>query len=152
LTEIQIAPFVVPAQVDGIKLEPYAYEALGLRGVVPEGWNEVQAGIFARGNPATDLAVLQIAVEETLSAEELQAAMAKAYGLSTAPRPTGERQANELTWSLYSFQVQGVPRDLGLAESQAGTLVVVLRSAPDERDALYETVFLPVVDALVASE
>jgi hypothetical protein len=57
-----------------------------------------------------------------------------------------------LTWSLYAFQVQGVPRDLGLAESAAGTLIALMRSAADERDVLYEVVFLPVVDVLVPFE
>jgi hypothetical protein len=96
--------------------------------------------------------VLQIAVEKTLGDQELRAAMAEAYGLNQAPQPTGERKANGLTWSLYGFQVQGTPRDLGLAETQGDVLIVVLRSAPDERDALHETVFVPVVDALVPFE
>jgi hypothetical protein len=75
--------------------------------------------------------------------------IAKGYGLAEMPAPTGERPANGLTWSLYTFEAQGVPRDLAVAESQAGILVLVVRSAVDERDALHERVFLPMVDALV---
>jgi pimeloyl-ACP methyl ester carboxylesterase len=152
MAEMEVAPFVVPVQATEIELTAFASDELGLRGVVPAGWSQVQPGIFARGNPAADMAVLQVVVEGAMGVQEMQEAMAKAYGLAKAPEPTGERRANELTWSLYAFQVQGIPRDLGLAESQAGTLVVVLRSAPNEQEALYEAVFLPVVDALVPVE
>jgi len=31
------------------------------------------------------------------------------------PESTGERSANDLTWSLYTFEVQGIPRALALA-------------------------------------
>ncbi len=73
-------------------------------------------------------------------------ASAKGYGLDGISESTGEHQANDLAWSFYAFEVQGAPRDLALAESEAGTLVVLLRSAADERDVLYELVLLPVVD------
>lgn len=79
-------------------------------------------------------------------------ASAKGYGLDGISESTGEHQANDLTWSLYALEVQGVPRDLALAESKVGTLIVLLRSAADERDALYATVLPPVVDALAPLE
>jgi len=79
-------------------------------------------------------------------------ASAKGYGLDGISESTGEHQANDLAWSFYAFEVQGVPWDLALAESEAGTLVVLLRSAVDERDALYTAVLPPVVDALAPLE
>jgi hypothetical protein len=94
------------------------------------------------------MAVLQLAVESTTGTEELLEAISSGYGLEEPPESTGERTANDLTWSLYAFEVQGVPRDLALAEGEGVTLIVILRSAADERDAMYEAVFLPVVDAL----
>ena len=57
-------------------------------------------------------------------------------------------EANGLTWTLYSFKVQGLSIDMALAESGGQGLVVILQSEPRERDALYEAVFLPVIDAL----
>ncbi|HUT20706.1 MAG TPA: alpha/beta fold hydrolase, partial [Anaerolineae bacterium] len=152
VAEMEVAPFVVPMEAADIELEPFSSEELGISGVVPAGWSQVQPGIFARGNPAVDMAVLQLAVESTASAEELLAAIAKGYGLDGPPESTGERQANDLTWSFYAFTVQGVPRDLALAESEGMTLIVLLRSAADERDALYTAVLLPVVDALAPLE
>jgi len=152
MAEMAVAPFVVPVQAGDIVLEPFSSEELGIRGVVPAGWSQLQPGIFARGNPAVDMAVLQLAVEPTAGPEELLAAIAQGYGLDGTPESSGERQANDLTWSLYAFTVQGVPRDLALAEGEAGSFLVVLRSAADERDVLYTGVFLPVVDALAPIE
>jgi hypothetical protein len=152
MAQMAIAPFVVPVEAADIELEPFSSEELGIGGVVPAGWSQVQPGIFARGNPAVDMAVLQLAVERAAGPEELLAAIAQGYGLDGTPDSSGEHQANDLTWSFYTFTVQGVPRDLALAGSEAGTLVVVLRSAADERDALYSAVFLPVVDALTPLE
>jgi hypothetical protein len=94
------------------------------------------------------MAVLQLSVEP-VTVDDLLGLVAQNYGLEQRPQRTTERQADELTWSLYAFQVQGVPRDLALAQSEGVTLLVLMRSAAGERDALYEAVFLPAVDALV---
>jgi hypothetical protein len=152
MVEMEVAPFVVPVQAGDIQLEPFASEELGISGVVPAGWSQVQPGIFARGSSAVDMAVLQLAVEPTAGPDELLVAIAQGYGLDGTPESTGERQANDLTWSLYAFTVQGVPRDLALAGSEAGSFLVVLRSSADERDVLYESVLLPVVDGLAPLE
>lgn len=152
IAEMAVAPFVAPALAAEAELEPFASAELGISGVVPAGWSEVQPGIYARGNPALDMAALQLAREDTVGAEEVLAAIAQNYGLGETPESTGERQVNGLTWSLYAFKVQGVPRELALADSDRGTLIVLMRSAADERDALYEAVFVPVVDALIPTE
>ena len=140
--------FAVPSEGADVVLVPYTNEELGVSGVVPAGWTEVNPGLFARGHPAVDMAALQMAVEP-VTVDELLSLVVRNYGLEERPESTSARQANDLTWSLYTFQVQGVPRDLALAQSQGVTLLVLLRSASDERDALYEKVFLPAVDALV---
>ena len=152
IAEMEVSPFVVPVQAADIELQPYTNKELGLSGVVPAGWTEARPGLFARASSALDVAVLQVAVEREMNAKELLDAMAKGYGLAESPESTGERQANDLTWSLYAFQVQGVPRDLALAESEGATLIVLLRSAANERDALYEAVFLPAVEAMAPLE
>jgi len=152
IDEMEIAPFVLPVQTADVELEPYTSEELGISGVVPVGWTEARPGIFARASSAVDVAALQVAVEREKNPRELLDAMAKGSGLAKSPESTGEHQADGLVWSLYAFQVQGVPRDLALAESEGLTLIVLLRSAPADRDALYEAVFLPVVDAMALLE
>ncbi|TES89050.1 MAG: alpha/beta fold hydrolase [Anaerolineales bacterium] len=141
--------FDVPREVGDVILVPYTNDEVGVSGVVPAGWNEVSPGIFTRGNSVLDATALQIAIEPSMGAKELLVLLAEGYGLAEIPESTSERQANGLTWSLYAFEVQGVPRDLALAESDGGTLIVILRSETDERALLYEVVFLPIVDGLI---
>ena len=96
--------------------------------------------------------MLQIAGEQDISVEEMLEAISEGYGLDGTPEISAERKANDLAWSLYTFEVQGVPRDLALAESEGLTLILIMRSAADEHDALHEAVFLPIVDALTLVE
>jgi pimeloyl-ACP methyl ester carboxylesterase len=144
--------FTVPAGDADIEFEPYTNQELGIQGVVPAGWTEVQPGIFARSSPTVDMAVLQIAGEQDISVEEMLEAISEGYGLDGTPEISAERKANDLAWSLYTFEVQGVPRDLALAESEGLTLILIMRSAADEHDALHEAIFLPIVDALTLVE
>jgi hypothetical protein len=152
IAEMPGVAFDLPVEDAEVVLEPYANEELGISTVVPAGWTEVQPGIFARANTALDTVMFQVAVEPTMNAEELLDVMTEGYGLEERPESTAERQANDLTWSLYAFEAQGVHRDLALAERDGLTIIVILRSGADERDVLYEAVFLPVVDALVPIE
>jgi pimeloyl-ACP methyl ester carboxylesterase len=140
--------FTVPVEDADIEFEPYTNPEIGIQAVVPVGWNEVQPGIFARSNPTVDMAVLQIAVESDTSVEEMLEAISKGYGLEGIPETSTERVANDLTWSIHTFEVQGVPRDLALAENEGLTILLLMRSAADEHDALHEVVFLPILDAL----
>jgi hypothetical protein len=149
IQEMPPVAFTLPVEETDITFEPYENSELGIQGVVPAGWNEVDPGIFARSNPAVDMAVFQIAADSGVSIDELLPALRDGYGLESAPEKITEREANGLTWSLYTFEVQGLPRNLALAESDGLTLIFILRSDPDERDSLYQTVFLPMVDALV---
>jgi len=144
--------FTVPVEDAAVEFEPYTNPELGIQGVVPAGWAEVQPGIFARSSPTVDMAVLQIAVEGDIFVEEMLVAISEGYGLDSTPEINAERKANDLTWSLYTFEVQGVPRDLALAEGEGVTLILLMRSAADEHDALHEAVFLPIVDALTLVE
>jgi pimeloyl-ACP methyl ester carboxylesterase len=141
--------FDLPVEAAEIALEPYSNSGMGVSGLVPAGWTEVQPGTFARASSTLDMAALQLALVPNIEVQALLAEIAQGYGLAEMPAPTGERRANGLTWSLYTFEAQGVPRDLAVAESQAGILVLVVRSAVNERDTLYEMVFLPMVDAFM---
>jgi len=140
--------FDIPSEASEVTWEPYSNEELGLRGVVPAGWTEVDNGLFVRSSTALDMAAMQIAAE-AVDLEEMLVLLTTSYDLQATPEMVGERQANGLTWSLYAFEIQGMHRDVALAESTGGTLLLVVRSAPAERDEIYEAVFLPMVDALV---
>jgi len=152
IDEMPGVAFTVPVGDADIEFESYTNPEMGVQGVAPVGWTEVQPGTFARSSPTVDMAVFQIAVERDMSVEEMLEAISEGYGVDGTPEISVERKANDLTWSLYSFEVDGVPRDLALAESDGLILILLMRSAADEHDALHEAVFLPIVDALVFTE
>ncbi len=149
IAEMPGVAFDLPGENMQVVLEPYTNKELGISGETPKGWTEVQPGIFTRANTALDSAVFQIAVAPTMGVQGLLDDITEGYGLDERPESAGERQANSLTWSLYTFESQGLPRDMALAQGDGGIMMMILRSPTEERDVLYETVFLPIVDALV---
>jgi len=130
---------------------PFTSETFGISGLIPEGWSEISPGIYARGGSAADETVLLLQAAP-VTAEELFDLLLEQLGVSDAPESGGEREANGLTWQLYSLDIEGVKRDVALAESEGVAFIVVLRSDGEEREMLYEAVFLPAVDALVLSD
>lgn len=144
------APDFVVASAGGetVELVPFTDDLMGLSGVVPAGWKTEQVGFYSRESAGVDAAVLLIQ-SAPLEAEQFLDLFAGQIGLDEVPAPDTQRDANGLTWSLYALNVQGLSLDIALAQTDGLTLLVVLQSAPYERDSLYESVFLPVVDELV---
>ena len=141
--------FDLPSEPLEVALEPWSNEDTGLSGVAPVGWQELQPGTFARASSALDPVAMQV-VSVGGDEDDLLGIVTAQFELAEAPERVGEREANDLTWSLYAaFEAQGVYRFLALAEVDGRTLVVVMRYDPEEGEALYSEVFLPVVDALV---
>lgn len=68
-------------------------------------------------------------------------------GLDNAPIEAGIRQANGMTWKLYYATSNGRPVDVAATEVGRASLMIIMFSHPDEHDALYRTVFLPMVDS-----
>lgn len=151
IADIEPVPFVVPAEAAEIEIEPFTSEDKGISGVAPVGWTEVGPGAFARASSAVDPVGL-IHDVAPVDAETLLGAIVQQLGLVETPESTGEREANDLTWTLYVVEIQGIGVDLALAEHGEVTLLVVLQAPTSERDALCEAVFLPAVDGLVPLE
>ena len=68
-------------------------------------------------------------------------------GLDGGLVEAGKRQANGLTWTLYLSSSYGLPVDIAMADYGGQALVIALFSNSDEHDALYRTVFLPMIDS-----
>jgi hypothetical protein len=140
--------FATPAQAGTAELLPFTNEDMGISGLAPAGWTETEIGIYSRDASGLDVTTL-LAQAAPVSADELLVSLIDQLGLEDAPQSVGEREANDLSWTLYAATVQGLPADMALAESEGLGLVVLLISQPAERDALHKAVFLPVVDTLV---
>lgn len=116
----------------------------------PEDWYNIGDGFFFRGNSSLDITQIGI-VRARLTAEELKDWFSLGIygyrGLDAAPLKTSLREANGLTWTLYTATSNGRPVDIAMTDYKGNSLVVLLFSHSDEHDALYQTVFLPMVDS-----
>jgi pimeloyl-ACP methyl ester carboxylesterase len=138
--------FVTPPPAD-VTLVPFQNQDYQIAGVRPEGWEEVSPGVFSRQHSSLDVALV-LAQSAPMSASSLLSQISRQVGLSQPPQPAGEREANGLTWTLYSFTARGVQVDMAITEEEGLAMIVLLQSSADERDNLYEKVFLPMVDEL----
>ena len=144
--------FDLPREAGEVVLEPVTYEDSGFTGLLPAGWtDELLPRNYRRNLTALDPTTLvQDAVPMT--ADELFDLLAMQLGLDPELESVASVESDSLVWDLYSFEYQSYRADLALAEDGDKAYFVLLISPPDERDALYETVFLPVVDALAPLE
>lgn len=107
--------------------------------------------IFDRASSPTDLTVLLMQTAP-VSASEILDSLASQIDLDEIPESLDVRESNNLSWTLYTVESQGLFRDIALADQDGMTLIVILRTTPDKHDALFETIFLPAVNELVLEE
>src|SRR5215203_1299553 len=133
-----------------VVLLPHTSEGYGYASLVPEGWSDVGQGIFARQRDAKDPTLLA-QQSAPVSADEVLASLLPQLGLTAAPKSVGTHQGDTLEWTLYQVDValgEGeVAVDLALSDVEATTYILLLQSAPDEHDALRESIFLPTLNA-----
>ncbi len=120
---------------------------------VPEGWAQVQPGVFARSSTPVDQTVLIVLSLPVTLADFLQAVVSQLTGLDTPPEVTATREANGLTWSLFEADFFGFPAAVAAAERGGLTYAVQLvANNAAERDALRAAILLPVVDSFTLAD
>jgi imidazolonepropionase-like amidohydrolase len=136
-----------------VTMEPVTIDALGISGLAPAGWRELEPGIYARSNPDVDpTMLLQLSAPGT-SAEELALSALANFGvLELLAEPMDSYQSATLTWTLYQLNSPMAPMGLALAETDSAAYLVLLAAPGEEMDALAETVLFPAVDALTPVE
>ncbi|MBN1965899.1 MAG: alpha/beta fold hydrolase [Anaerolineae bacterium] len=150
IAAMAVPAFVVPEQIglaEPVTLEPFEMAETGLRGLIPAGWQAIDTGVLLRANTPLDntgLIVQAVAVD----LPTMLAALSDQIGLRAVPQQVDTRVSDWYSWRLYRVEVAGGVVDLALAERGGRTAVVLLASETIERDALYQAVFVPVVDAL----
>jgi pimeloyl-ACP methyl ester carboxylesterase len=126
-------------------------DAGGISAKVPEDWHPTGDGFYFRGESPIDITQAGV-LEVNGSAAGVEAWFSsKAYGyrgLDTALVQAGQRQANGLAWTLYTTTSYGRPVDIAMADYRGQSLVVMSFCNNDEHDAIYRTVFLPMVDSV----
>ncbi len=152
MAEMGEISFSVPeAAPQAIEMAPFTNSVKGLQGVAPVGWTEAGPAAYARGSSALDeTALIMDATSST--ARELLDRLAGSMGFDPNLESVGREELGHFIWDLYTFEYQGLAIDLALAEDDGQAYMVLLASKPDERDGLYEQVFLPAVEALASLE
>ena len=148
LAEMPGVVFDLPKEpAAGVALEPVVFLESGLSAVKPDGWEEVAPGTYRRGQNALDPIALIYDAAPVSEVEFLQAIQAQ-IKLTEAPESTGVRATESFTWTLYSTVVRGVVLDMAMTSWKDQTLLVLMQAKADERDSLYEPLFLAAVDAV----
>jgi len=131
-------------------LRPMEDPLFGVSSVVPQDWQSLGSGTYARGTPPEDMAL--IAIQSAQAApDELWPALLPQFAIDEVPEVTGTLEGERFEWTLYQFNVTlgelAVSVELALAEDDGYTHLVLLQSDPAEFDVLREQVFVPAVEA-----
>jgi pimeloyl-ACP methyl ester carboxylesterase len=133
-----------------LELVPLEDERFAIRSVVPAGWTTLEPGVHARMDDDADrtLIVLRSVPQ---GAEELWQLLSPQFGLADPPAPVGTRATAGLEWTLYRFDggeaIGDLAFDVGLAETDGETYIVLVQSPAAERAAIHEALFIPAVEA-----
>ncbi|GAB1471260.1 hypothetical protein MASR2M66_21380 [Chloroflexota bacterium] len=147
--------FVIPYNADTpLLLEPVTIDQYQINTLIPTGWSATSFGFYNRNTSFND--VTQIGIQSATVTESDWIAWLKINfrindGFDQPAVQHNQRQANGLKWNIYEATSKGFPVDIAIAEYGNQTLMVLLFSHIDEHEALYNTVFLPVIDATTLS-
>lgn len=133
-----------------VVLVPFEESIFGLTisGVRPEGWDPLGNGAWARGSSALDATVLvQQAAPVALEAEQALDLLLGSLEFEDGPEEVGTIEAPERTWTVYEGVVDGETTLLAVGPGADTTGVVIFSVVAAERDQLYDTVLVPVVEA-----
>ncbi len=137
---------------ESIVLESVDNELMGISVLVPKGWTEAAPGVYTRGNSITDATSLIQQAAAGMGVDELSSVLLQQLGIDALPADSDTYESDSFTWDLYVIDVDAPPIgivtvDIALAESDEGSYIVLLQTAPPDYELLHEEVFLPAVDA-----
>lgn len=131
-------------------LELEQQRVYGVTVEIPKDWYSFGDGFFARANSPFDITQVT-AFRADITVQDLVDYFSSSIngyrGMDGAPVMAGTREANGYLWTLYATTSNNRPVDVAAADDGNTSLVIVMFSHPDEHDALYRTVFLPMIDS-----
>ena len=130
-----------------IEMEPFSDPAMGIAGLAPVGWTQIDTGVWTRSNPDTDPTFL---VQMALATDTADPAIQELLGELGAARLGDPVESIDIEGRIWDvFAPDG---ELGIVVAvSAGnerSLIVAVAGLPDQLDALVGTVFQPAVAAL----
>jgi pimeloyl-ACP methyl ester carboxylesterase len=147
--------FSVPVASMDVKLGPFDGGLMGFSGLVPANWVQTAnvAGFYTPDGSATNPTQLllqgaPVAADQFLS---LMRTQLESSGITLDPstQTFNIQSAGGLNWSFYEANGGLIKIDMGLASSGKSTFLVLLQSPWNERQALLQAVFIPVVESII---
>lgn len=126
-----------------------------VRSVVPESWQDLGGGAYARGTPPEDLALLVVQAAAA-TRDQLWSSLLPQLALEEVPAPSGTYRSDAFEWTLHRVEIT-VPGlesivEIGLAEGDGRLYLLMLQSPIDEYETLREQVLVPALDATAPLE
>lgn len=143
--------FVIPGQAAApVELVPFEETVftITITGLRPEGWDTLGNGAWSRGATALDATVLvQQAAPTVLDPEQALGLLSATIEFGDDPAPVGTVTGGDRSWTVYEATAQGELTLVAIGPGITDTGVVILSLDQAEREALYDTVLVPVLEA-----
>jgi pimeloyl-ACP methyl ester carboxylesterase len=154
LNKLKIA-YNVPIANMTVKMGPFDSRLMGFSGLIPADWKATGniPGFYTPNgsmlNPTQLLMqAAQMTPDQFLSLMQIQL-QSSGIDLLPSTQKYSIQSAGGLKWSFYEADGGLTKVDLALAGSGKKTILVMLQSPWNQRDALLKAVFLPVVEAVI---
>jgi pimeloyl-ACP methyl ester carboxylesterase len=145
-------PFVLPLTDDlTITMTAFTNEQMGIQGVYPEGWTDVQPGQGIYLNPANGNIGLFVQAGPT-TPEDLQGFLAEQFGLEGWPEATETRVVNDREWDIFDVTILNQPARVAMTRVDDLTLSVILLAPAGDFEVLLPQVFDPALEAVESLE
>jgi hypothetical protein len=135
-----------------ISLAPFVMDAATIGGLSPATWTQIQPGAFLREAIERDpTALIHIANRNGTLAEALQPYLIS-LSLDELPDDGEPYTGGAFEWSVYDISLDdsdGNPLRVSIATADPdnGAYVIMMQSRPNEHEQLYESIFLPALEA-----
>jgi len=145
--------FKIPGEAAAeINMVPFSEDILGtlVSGLVPEGWESIGFGAYARGDSAIDQTALLQQVAPFVTADALVSLLVDQFGMVAEPEQTSTQETGLGAWRLFRGDADGFSIDIAaidLPGPSSASGVVVLISDVTERETLIGSVLVPAIEA-----
>jgi pimeloyl-ACP methyl ester carboxylesterase len=136
---------ITAATTVSIDLETFTSDAGGFTAVKPKDWKEAAANTYARGDNPLDAAAISYQVLPGGNVDLVLPILGAQFGIKGDEAAT--REANGLKWRLLAGELQNIPVNLAITDSNGKIYMILMLSNAEDRDALYEALFIPSIDA-----
>lgn len=147
------SPFAPPLEISSITLTSHENATFDFVGVVPEGWEEIEAGVFSP-DPQFGLPTFAYRFPPSLEEYTERILFGAVYQLNELPNPEQTiESANGLVWHTYEVDAadNSVYSFFAFTEAEDGTayVIAIVGTSPEQRELLYDQLLIPAVKAFV---